>query len=113
MAIAGYDPRAALDLWEFMSCVEADALAAGQSQTVEDRFALLRTHPTSIERQHALEKDIEGAMKLWKENAPKVKAKMIRDLARAASAAAEGEEKSEVPITTEPTALLKVEKQTA
>jgi predicted Zn-dependent protease len=83
MAMAGYDPRAALDLWEFMSCVEADALAAGQSQTVEDRFALLRTHPTSEERQIALGKDLDGAMRLWRENAPKVKAKVKREIARA------------------------------
>ena len=99
MAMAGYDPRAALDLWEFMSCVEADALAAGQSQTVEDRFALLRTHPTSEERQTALSKDLDGAMRLWRENAPKVKAKVKRDMANAAVAAKE-EEESEVQIAT-------------
>lgn len=109
MATAGYDPRAALDLWEFMSCVEADAAAAGQSPTVEDRFALLRTHPTSEERQRALEKDIDGAMRLWREHAPKVKAQVKRSMAQAAVAAKEEEESEEASSvsTTEPQIDLK------
>jgi predicted Zn-dependent protease len=71
MAAAGYDPRAAVDLWELMACVEADAAAAGQPVSVADRFALLRTHPASIERQKALELDMPGAMELWRESMPK------------------------------------------
>lgn len=47
MATAGYDPRAASDLWELMACVEDDAAAMGQGISVENRFTLLRTHPTS------------------------------------------------------------------
>jgi hypothetical protein len=71
MATAGYDPRAALDLWELMACVEADAAAAGKAVSVENKFAMLRTHPTSVERQIALEKDMPGAMRLWREHLPK------------------------------------------
>ena len=70
MATAGYDPRAALDLWELMSCVEADAEASGQSN-VENKIALLRTHPTSEARYQALEGDMPGAMRLWREHMPK------------------------------------------
>lgn len=51
MATAGYDPRAASDLWELMACVEDDAAAMGQGISVENRFSLLRTHPTSDVRQ--------------------------------------------------------------
>ena len=73
MATAGYDPRAALDLWELMSCVEADAAAAGTSgRKLQDRFAMLRTHPTSETRYKALEGDLEGAMRLWREHAPRL-----------------------------------------
>lgn len=79
MAMAGYDPRAALDLWELMECVEEDARNTGQSISVENRFALLRTHPTSEARQEALQKDLDGAMRLWKEHAPRVRAKLRRD----------------------------------
>lgn len=71
MATAGYDPRAAFDLWELMSCVEADAVRLGQAITVENKFAILRTHPTSDERHRALEKDMPSAMRIWKERWPK------------------------------------------
>lgn len=67
MATAGYDPRAATDLWELMSAVEADNAAKGQT-SIENRFALLRTHPTSDERYAALEKDMEGALSIWKDH---------------------------------------------
>ena len=92
MAMAGYDPRAALDLWELMACVEEDARNTGQSTNVENRFALLRTHPTSEDRQDALQKDLDGAMRLWKEHSPKVRAKLRRDrdLAMEARAAEPG-----------------------
>lgn len=68
MATAGYDPRAAQDLWELMSAVEADNAAKGQSQGLENRFAMLRTHPTSQERYAALERDMESALTIWKEH---------------------------------------------
>lgn len=67
MATAGYDPRAAQDLWELMSAVEADNAAKGET-TMENRFAMLRTHPTSDERHQALEKDMENALGKWKEH---------------------------------------------
>jgi predicted Zn-dependent protease len=51
MALAGYDPRAAHDLWDLMSAVEQDNVAQGQAISVENRFALLRTHPPSDVRQ--------------------------------------------------------------
>jgi hypothetical protein len=70
MANAGYDPRAAQDLWEFMAAVEADNAAKGQT-TVENRFALLRTHPTSEARHEALEGDMKNALALWKDHMAK------------------------------------------
>lgn len=68
MATAGYDPRAAQDLWELMSAVEADNAAKGQGSGLENRFAMLRTHPTSQERYAALERDMESALGIWKEH---------------------------------------------
>ena len=79
--MAGYDPRAALDLWELMSCVEQDAVTHGQSISIENRFALLRTHPTSEDRLSALQKDLGGAMRLWREHAPKRKEQVKREQA--------------------------------
>ncbi|WWC91647.1 uncharacterized protein L201_006593 [Kwoniella dendrophila CBS 6074] len=71
MATAGYDPRAAQDLWELMAAVEADAEAAGQAVKVENKFAMLRTHPTSEARQEALAKDMPAALKIWRDHIPK------------------------------------------
>ncbi|WWC71955.1 uncharacterized protein I206_105914 [Kwoniella pini CBS 10737] len=71
MATAGYDPRAAQDLWELMQAVEADAEAAGQAGNVENKLAMLRTHPTSEARQEALAKDMPAALKIWTEHMPK------------------------------------------
>lgn len=68
MATAGYDPRAAQDLWELMSAVEADNTAKGVTSSLENRFAMLRTHPTSEERYAALERDMENALGIWKEH---------------------------------------------
>lgn len=51
MASAGYDPRAALDLWDLMAAVEADAAAQGRPVSVEDSLSFLHTHPTSQARQ--------------------------------------------------------------
>lgn len=80
MAMAGYDPRAALDLWELMSCVEEDAMNAGQAISIENRFALLRTHPTSDVRQNALEKDLDKAMRLFKEHAPRRREQVRKEM---------------------------------
>lgn len=51
MAEAGYDPRAALDLWDLMAAVEADSVSRGQPLSLSDRLSLLQTHPTSQVRQ--------------------------------------------------------------
>ncbi|ODN99000.1 hypothetical protein I350_07152 [Cryptococcus amylolentus CBS 6273] len=67
MASAGYNPRAAQDLWQLMRCVEEDAAASGQMGSMENRFSMLRTHPTSDVRHEALEKDMPGAMKVYRE----------------------------------------------
>ena len=72
MATAGYNPRAALDLWELMRCVEQDAEMSGQSTSIENKFAILRTHPTSEDRHKALEKDLDKAMRLWRQHMPKL-----------------------------------------
>lgn len=72
MARAGYDPRAMLDLWELMAAVEADAEAMGYTRSMESRFPLLRTHPTSEARQEAIASHLPKAMQLWQERrAPK------------------------------------------
>lgn len=89
MAMAGYDPRAALDLWELMACVEEDARKQGQSTSIENRFALLRTHPASEDRQEALKKDLDGAMRLWREHSPKIREKMLKEREREAAQRAE------------------------
>ncbi|ORY33497.1 peptidase family M48-domain-containing protein [Naematelia encephala] len=85
MALAGYDPRAGLDLWEFMAAVEADAAAAGQPISIQDRLTFLRTHPTSETRHQALQGDLDGAMRLWRQSKGKftVKAHMSRVIGRA------------------------------
>lgn len=66
MATAGYDPRSMLDLWELMACVDADAEARGRTKAM-DKVALLRTHPTSEERQQALTDKLPKAMGLMQE----------------------------------------------
>jgi predicted Zn-dependent protease len=71
MATAGYDPRGATDLWELMSCVELDAAQSGHPVSAENRFGFLRTHPTSEARMAALDKDMEKAMKVWKDHSPR------------------------------------------
>jgi predicted Zn-dependent protease len=80
MATAGYDPRASLDLWELMKCVEEDAVNLGKSVNAENKFGFLRTHPTSDERLQALEKDMPGAMRLWRSHLPeRVRVRMKRE----------------------------------
>ena len=50
-----------------MTAVEADSIALGKnSGSVQDKFALLRTHPTSEERHAKLEEDMGQAMEVWK-----------------------------------------------
>ncbi|KAF8303351.1 hypothetical protein DL93DRAFT_2145179 [Clavulina sp. PMI_390] len=68
MASAGYDPRGAIDLWEVMALVEEDAAANGQAVTIQDRMTLLRTHPTSIQRQKNLTKLLPKAMELYRKS---------------------------------------------
>ncbi|KAL1409942.1 hypothetical protein Q8F55_003941 [Vanrija albida] len=78
MAIAGYDPRAMLDLWGLMACVEEDAQRAGQSVSIENRLQLLRTHPTSQARQEAIQHLMPKAMKLWESRRSKTRATIER-----------------------------------
>lgn len=81
MATAGYDPRAALDLWELMSCVEEDAARAGRGlQSMEHKLGFLRTHPTSEARMKALEKDMKGALEIWKKHLPIRKAQVMKEM---------------------------------
>lgn len=68
MAEAGYDPRAALDLWDLMAAVEADAAAQGQGLSFTDKLELLQTHPTSQARQEALAKMMPKALNLYKQS---------------------------------------------
>lgn len=81
MATAGYDPRAALDLWELMACVEEDVARAGRGlQSMEHKLGFLRTHPTSETRMKALEKDMEGALKTWKMHLPARKLQVRKEM---------------------------------
>jgi predicted Zn-dependent protease len=81
MARAGYDPRAMLDLWELMAAVEADAEAMGYGGSLESRFQLLRTHPTSEARQEAIASQLPKAMRLWQEARAPQRATIERILA--------------------------------
>jgi len=79
MAKAGYDPRAAIRLWEILNEAEKDIdqkgsydmSRVGEEETKEkmiwDHVALLRTHPTGEERLEALKKRLPKAMEIWKE----------------------------------------------
>lgn len=101
MAMAGYDPRAALDLWELMSCVEEDAISQGQAISIENRFALLRTHPTSDVRQRALEKDLDKAMRLFREHAPRRREQVRKEMEKNGQVREAEAEKSTVPLKDE------------
>lgn len=68
MAAAGYDPRAAIDLWDLMAAVEADAARHGESPSLEDRLTLLRTHPTSHARQEAIARLMPKALGVYEES---------------------------------------------
>lgn len=49
-----------------MAAVETDAAALGRGTSgVENKLALLRTHPTSEERREKLEEDMPEAMDIW------------------------------------------------
>lgn len=91
MAKAGYDPRAAIRLWEILNEAEEDIEENGSHQIessrkpekppgggevevkekdttmIWDHVALLRTHPTGQERLEALKKRLPRAMEIWKE----------------------------------------------
>jgi predicted Zn-dependent protease len=64
MASAGYDPRAALDLWDLMAAVEADAAAQGTPVSIEDSLSFLHTHPTSQARQEVSPRDYKEVTNL-------------------------------------------------
>lgn len=67
MATAGYDPRSMLDLWELMAAVDADAEASGRHRSLDQQIALLRTHPTSEERQKAILDKLPRALNMMRE----------------------------------------------
>lgn len=81
MALAGYDPRAMGDLWELMHCVEIDEAASGRNQSLDTRLPLLRTHPTSEDRQEAIAHLMPRALALWHKHrdAPKSNKKAVMD----------------------------------
>ncbi|GAA6010355.1 hypothetical protein JCM11491_006283 [Sporobolomyces phaffii] len=73
MARAGYDPRAAVRLWEILTEAE-DELArtgthaeVGGRTTIWDHVALVRTHPTGRERLARLEERLPRAIELYDE----------------------------------------------
>lgn len=66
MAKAGFDPRAALQLWEILNEVEADTQEALGPRERAEQIALLRTHPTGEDRLKAIEALLPSAMKIWK-----------------------------------------------
>jgi len=66
MAKAGYDPQFAIDLWDVMAAVEEDAAASGQAISIQDRMTLLRTHPTSLQRQKNIQTILPKAMELYR-----------------------------------------------
>lgn len=99
MATAGYDPRAALDLWELMSCVEEDAVRSGRSsKSIEQMVGFLRTHPTSEARMRALEKDMEGAMRTWREHLP-ARPKIVQGEGKGAEQEQKGTARSEIEVS--------------
>jgi len=79
MAKAGYDPRAAIRLWEILNEAEKDIDQKGsydmsrvgeeekKERMIWDHVALLRTHPTGEERLEALKKRLPKAMEIWRE----------------------------------------------
>jgi len=66
MAKAGYDPQFAIDLWDVMAAVEEDAAASGQAISIQDRMTLLRTHPTSLQRQKNIQAILPKAMEFYR-----------------------------------------------
>lgn len=62
MAKAGYDPRAAMDLWDIMGQLEADMK---KSQSLDERVPFLRTHPTNHQRLEDIQKALPKAMALF------------------------------------------------
>ncbi|GAA5898386.1 M48 family metallopeptidase [Sporobolomyces salmoneus] len=75
MAKAGYDPRAAIRLWEILNEAEEDIEHSGShaidskegGKMIWEHVALLRTHPTGKERLEALRKRLPKAMELYEE----------------------------------------------
>ncbi|GAA5896946.1 hypothetical protein JCM5296_002665 [Sporobolomyces johnsonii] len=78
MAKAGFEPGAAIRLWEILNEAEIDVEQTGQHRihegdgeatvaTVWDHVALLRTHPTGQERIEKLKKHLPKAMEIYRE----------------------------------------------
>ncbi|GAA5947637.1 hypothetical protein JCM3765_001012 [Sporobolomyces pararoseus] len=97
MAKAGYDPRAAIRLWEILNEAEEDietegsyaidsaknnrpveggTEGEGEGKIIWDHVAMLRTHPTGKERLEHLRKRLPKAMELWRENRGKVESEV-------------------------------------
>jgi len=72
MSMAGYHPHSMLDLWDIMGLVEEDAAASGTPISITDRVPFLKTHPTSLQRQHNIGAMIPQALKLY-QNSPFVR----------------------------------------
>ncbi|KAH8085901.1 peptidase family M48-domain-containing protein [Filobasidium floriforme] len=105
MAEAGYDPRAALDLWDLMAAVEADAASRGQPLSLSDRLSLLQTHPTSNVRQDALARLMPKALELYKQSdvykqtiARRLQKKQEADKARTTEVAEKKQDKENMAI---------------
>ncbi|GAA5938598.1 hypothetical protein JCM1841_003044 [Sporobolomyces salmonicolor] len=77
MAKAGFEPGAAIRLWEILNEAEIDVEQTGQHRiherdgepttTVWDHVALLRTHPTGQERIEKLKRHLPKAMEIYRE----------------------------------------------
>lgn len=124
MAWAGYDPRCMLDLWELMSCVEADAAASGRPVSVGHKYNFLRTHPATVERQKVARQALSianrqritellpKAMRVYEKTRPEVLKKLrakraaAEQLARAeAKARTDAESEAAHPALAEPAPL--------
>lgn len=67
MARSGYNPTAALTLWEILIEIEKDVGERGEHGDIRDHIALLRTHPTGEQRLEDLKKALPDAIKLYNE----------------------------------------------
>lgn len=77
MARSGFDPRAALLLWEILAELEEEQSRGGDEQTGTEAasqpnrsmfgqdLSLLRTHPTGKQRIESIKKGLPAAIKLY------------------------------------------------